>query len=321
MADNILHELNARNLFDLHGLVAVVTGGGTVGSSDSLFRLLALGLLLTRRVGNGMMISSTLAANGATVYIIGPNQHDLDKVTDSYNTACDNHPGRGKMHGLQGDIRLKSEATRLSVEIGKREPYVTTLFNNAGVGGQGSFVRPTEPTASAFVANLFDAVDPNSFDNTIRTNAVGPYWMSLAFLPLLEKWKHADIPAARKFVPQIVMTSSMNGWSKDSATAAFSFPYLFSKSAIGHFTSSLAHELLPLGVRVNGIAPGLFPTEVRTNHSLTLILLTGARQMVSRGKADDLGISYIPPGTPWPLEIPAGSLGSRVDMGTLFYSS
>lgn len=39
--------------------------------------------------------------------------------------------------------------------------------------------------------------------------------------------------------------------------------------------------------------------------------------MVSRGKADDLGISYIPPDTPWPLEIPAGSLGSRVDMGTL----
>ncbi|KAG9221659.1 hypothetical protein CCMSSC00406_0005572 [Pleurotus cornucopiae] len=282
MADNILHELNARNLFDLRGVVAVVTGGGT---------------------GIGMMISSTLVANGATVYIIGPNQHDLDKVTNIYNTACDNHPGRGKMYGLQVLIKcfdVQSEATRLSLEIGEREPYVTTLFNNAGVGGQGSFVRPTEPTASAFVANLFDAVDPESFDNTLRTNAMGPYWMSLAFLPLLEKWKHADIPAARKFVPQIVMTSSMNGWSKDSATAAFSFPYLFSKSAIGHFTSSLAHELLPLGVRVNGIAPGLFPTE-----------------MVSRGKADDLGISYIPPDTSWPLEIPAGSLGSRVDMGTL----
>lgn len=154
-------------------------------------------------------------------------------------------------------------------------------------------MRPTEPTASAFVSSLFDAIDPESFDNTLRTNAVGPYWMSLAFLPLLEKWKHADIPAARKFVPQIVMTSSMNGWSKvntlhynnliscfmphpctdyalirivallqDSATAAFSFPYLFSKSAIGQFTSSLAHELLPLGVRVNGIAPGMQPSKL-----------------------------------------------------------
>lgn len=41
MADNILHELNARNLFDLRGVVAVVTGGGTVGSSDFSYSLLA----------------------------------------------------------------------------------------------------------------------------------------------------------------------------------------------------------------------------------------------------------------------------------------
>lgn len=38
--------------------------------------------------------------------------------------------------------------------------------------------------------------------------------MSIAFLPLLEKWKNADEPAAKKFVPQIIMTSSMNGWTK-----------------------------------------------------------------------------------------------------------
>jgi len=46
------------------------------------------------------------------------------------------------------------------------------------------------------------------------------------------------------------------------ATSAYSFPYCFSKSAIGLATASLANELLPLGIRVNGIAPGLFPTEV-----------------------------------------------------------
>lgn len=59
-------------------------------------------------------------------------------------------------------------------------------------------------------------------------------------------------------MPQIVMTSSMNGWTKDIATGGYSFPYCFSKSAIGHFTSSLATELLPLGIRVNGIAPGMY---------------------------------------------------------------
>ena len=45
---------------------------------------------------------------------------------------------------------------------------------------------------------------------------------------------------------------------QDPATSGFSFPYLLSKSAIGHATSTLAHELLPLGIRVNGIAPGKY---------------------------------------------------------------
>ncbi|KAG9221658.1 hypothetical protein CCMSSC00406_0005571 [Pleurotus cornucopiae] len=275
MADTILNELNASKLFDLQGVVAVVTGGGT---------------------GIGMMISSTLVANGATVYIIGPKQEDLDRVANTYNRAST----RGKIHGIKGDVRLKTEAKRLADEIAKREKYVTVLFNNAGVGG-GNFKRPSEATAAAFVAEFFDPVTQDIFDDTLHVNAVGAYWMSLAFLPLLEKWKLSDGAAARKFVPQIIMTSSMNGWTKDSATSGVSYPYLFSKSAIGHFTSTLAHELLPLGIRVNGIAPGLFPSE-----------------MSIKKKSDDCGVSYIPSGTRWGFEIPAGSTGgTRVDIGTL----
>ncbi|KAJ8693635.1 hypothetical protein PTI98_008615 [Pleurotus ostreatus] len=275
MADTILKELNASKLFDLQGVVAVVTGGGT---------------------GIGMMISSTLVANGATVYIIGPKQEDLDRVANTYNRAST----RGKIHGIEGDVRLKTEAKRLADEIAKREEYVTVLFNNAGVGG-GNFKRPSEATAAAFVAEFFDPVTQDIFDDTLRVNAVGAYWMSLAFLPLLEKWKVSDDAVARKFVPQIIMTSSMNGWTKDSATSGVSYPYLFSKSAIGHFTSTLAHELLPLGIRVNGIAPGLFPSE-----------------MSIKKKSDDCGVSYIPSGTRWGFEIPAGSTGgTRVDIGTL----
>ena len=53
----ILDKLDAKNIFDLRGVVAVVTGGGT---------------------GIGLMISTTLMSNGATVYIIGPDQSQLD---------------------------------------------------------------------------------------------------------------------------------------------------------------------------------------------------------------------------------------------------
>ena len=83
---------------------------------------------------------------------------------------------------------------------------------------------------------------------------------------------------------------------------------MFSKSAIGHATASLAHELLPLGIRVNGIAPGLFITE-----------------MTAPGTINELGQSRLPDGMTFPFEVPVsrpvapGQLrsGTDKDMGAL----
>ena len=65
---------------------------------------------------------------------------------------------------------------------------------------------------------------------------------------------------------------------KDPETCGNSIPYMFSKSAIGHGTASLAHELLPLGIRVNGIAPGYFFSE-----------------LTSPGSQNELGLSQFNP--------------------------
>ncbi|KAJ7718626.1 hypothetical protein B0H16DRAFT_1608821 [Mycena metata] len=275
----ILESLTASNIFDLRGVVAVVTGGGT---------------------GIGMMISSTLVANGATVYIIGPAQEDLEKVCATYNAAAETVPSRGRMHGLQGDIRLKSEAKRLAETVASREKAITVLFNNAGIAIGRYAPLPAGARAADFVAACFDGVSQEDFTDTLNTNAVGPYWLTFAFLPLLEAWKTAETPAAKKFAPQVIMTSSMNGWTKDPATCGFSFPYLFSKSALGHATASLAHELLPLGIRVNGIAPGLFATRMTTQSS------------------DEHGISTLPASFRVSFEVPTeAGVGAPRDMGTL----
>ncbi|KAL6300959.1 NAD(P)-binding protein [Sparassis latifolia] len=275
MADAVLTDLSASNLFDLRGVVAVVTGGGS---------------------GIGLMISTTLMANGATVYIIGPKQADLDKIAKVYNDAAQSSGKVGRLYGIEGDISRKSEAVRLAEEVGKRERHITVLFNNAGITGAYA-PRPGAPTAAEFRKAFFDGVPEDAFPNMLATNAVGAYWLTFAFLPLLEKWKeHTTGP--RAFAPQVIMTSSMNGWTKDSATAAYSYPYMFSKSAIGHATSSLAHELLPLGVRVNGIAPGLFVTPMNT-----------------AGPVDELGRARLPPDGGFPFEIPMVQPGPQPVLG------
>ncbi|TCD60739.1 hypothetical protein EIP91_009607 [Steccherinum ochraceum] len=286
MAENILDHLSANSMFDMSGVVAVVTGGGT---------------------GIGLMIASTLVSNGATVYIIGPVQTDLDKVASVYNVAAEKTGRKGRMHGIAGD----SEAKRLADEVGKRTPYITVLFNNAGIL-TGKFKKPTTTSAQDFVKAYYDEVPEHTFADTINVNSVGPYWLTFTFLPLLEKWKENSFGnGARRFAPQIIMTSSMNGWTKDPATAGSSFPYLFSKSAIGHATSTLAHELLPLGIRVNGIAPGLFVTE-----------------MSRAGTINELGISHGVDKKDHDFAIPADQLpsslggptnvgGSSRDMGSL----
>jgi hypothetical protein len=52
------------------------------------------------------MITTTLVANGATVYIIGPKQADLDRIAKIYNDASEK-VGRGMIYGVEGDVRHK----------------------------------------------------------------------------------------------------------------------------------------------------------------------------------------------------------------------
>ncbi|KAF8830306.1 hypothetical protein HHX47_DHR2000455 [Lentinula edodes] len=145
------------------------------------------------------------------LYIIGPKQADLDRICGIYNDASTNlkSGSGGKMYGLEGDISSKTEAKRLAEEVAKVQPYVTVLFNNAGIQA-GQFVPPSEASAAAYVSAFFDKIEPQDFNNVLNTNAVGAYWLTFAFLPLLEKWKNSDEEVTKKFVPQMSLPGHSN---------------------------------------------------------------------------------------------------------------
>ncbi|GAA5890050.1 hypothetical protein JCM8208_002683 [Rhodotorula glutinis] len=266
-----LKALNAASMYDLSGVVAIVTGGAS---------------------GIGLMMASTLLANHARVYIVDLDGQKTHDIAARYSHLASESGSRGKMVGIQGDCGSKAGAERIAAAVADKEDYVTCLFNNAGVMGD-KVDRPKESTAEAFKEAYFKLAD-ESFQR------FGPYFLSIAFLPLLCASK-IKAPYGDRFEPQIINTSSMNGWTKDPATGGAGYPYLLSKAAIAHMTSLLAHDLIPLGVRVNQIAPGW--------------VVTG---MSAPGTVDEWGVSSKQgmSSDEFGFKTPVGGSGSAKDFGS-----
>ena len=97
---------------------------------------------------------------------------------------------------------------------------------------------------------------PENWLETYQTNVAAQFFMAMAFLPLLAK--------ARESTPQysssVINVSSISGYMKGSSGGQFS--YASSKAALTHLTRMLATAFAGVKVRVNAIAPGIFPSEV-----------------------------------------------------------
>jgi len=156
-------ELKASSLFDVSHVTAVVTGGAT---------------------GIGLMITQALVSNGAKVYITGRRTEVLEQTKKVYST------GPGSIHVLPGDVSSKDEAIRLAKEVREKEPNgIQLLVNNAGIArdDETKFSSAGEPDMSdaQAVSDHFLRTKPEQWAETLQTNVAGPYYMSVAFLPLL----------------------------------------------------------------------------------------------------------------------------------------
>ena len=85
--------------------------------------------------------------------------------------------------------------------------------------------------------------------------------MSMAFLPLLVQG-HRQNP---DYTSSVVNVSSISGAMK--GTSGGQFAYASSKAAFTHLSRMLATTFKDVKVRVNTIAPGVFPSEMTTGES------------------------------------------------------
>ncbi|EXM08592.1 hypothetical protein ACKRZS_003608 [Fusarium odoratissimum] len=231
--------LKAAALFDVSHITAVVTGGAT---------------------GIGLMIAQALQSNGAKVYITGRRKEVLEQTQKTYGT------GPGSIHVLPGDVSERDEAIRLAEEVGNKEPNgIHLLVNNAGIAEDDNtkFSSAGEPDTSdaKALSEHFLKTEPQQWADTLKTNVTGPYYMSMAFLPLLAKGRETT-PG---YSSQIVNVSSISGAMKGSSMGQPA--YATSKAALTHLSRMIATLTKDIKVRVNVIAPGLFPSEMTTGES------------------------------------------------------
>ena len=203
------------------------------------------------------MCVQALAANGAKVYICGRTEEKLTTVAETFGKDIP-----GQIIPITADITSKDDVARLAKEIGSKEKCLCVLINNAGI--VSSSQAPKGETGEDFKQNLFEDETAN-YENwaaEYKANVTQLYMMTTAFLPLLE--------AATEHNPgysgTVVNITSISG---SVAKSQGHFSYNASKGAANHVTKLLAAEVANHGmkVRINAIAPGVFPSEMTTNGS------------------------------------------------------
>ncbi|KAF7845718.1 hypothetical protein BT93_L0995 [Corymbia citriodora subsp. variegata] len=119
-------------------------------------------------------------------------------------------------------------------------------------------------SAEEMKKNLFDNKDSTIEDwvSTYQTNVPQCFFMTMAFLPLLQNATEQQ----HGFSGCVINICSISGIVK---TAQHHFAYNASKAAVIHLTKMLAFEIGSnnIKVRVNSIAPGVFPSEMTAGES------------------------------------------------------
>ncbi|UNI22715.1 hypothetical protein JDV02_008577 [Purpureocillium takamizusanense] len=217
---------SAGSLFNVNGLVALITGGGS---------------------GIGLMIAKALASNGAAkVYIAGRRLDTLRRAATSIgpNAAV-----------LQCDVTSK-ESLKAAVEHVENDAgYLNLLVCNSGISGPQVTKITPDMSLDQFADENFD-VETSEYTDTFAVNTTAVWYTSMAFLKLLGK---GNEKRNLRQSSQIVVVSSIAGFNKKQTGG---YAYGQSKAAATHATKMLSVALSQWHIRANCIAPGIFPSEM-----------------------------------------------------------
>ena len=174
-------------------------------------------------IGSAMCMQ--LAANGAKVVVAGRTMKTLQATVDAVKAAG------GEATAVICDVSKAESANNLIAEAVRIYGRLDCMVNNAGINGGPEFRKPIHE------------YDDGLWDRIVSIDLNGVYYCSKA--------------AARQLISQgeggsIINIGSIVGLTPLRLQCAFTA----AKAGVFNLTRTMALELAPYGIRVNGIAPG-----------------------------------------------------------------
>jgi NAD(P)-dependent dehydrogenase (short-subunit alcohol dehydrogenase family) len=166
---------------------------------------------------------------------------------------------------LPGDLRDEAFCKKLVADAVEGLGGVDIVVNNAG--------------RQQAHASILD-ISSEDFDATVKTNIYAPFWIIKAALPHL-------MPGST-----IIGTTSEQAYDPSPDL----YDYAQTKAATMNYVKSLAKQLGPKGIRVNGVAPGPIwtPLQVSGGASQEKIVKFGSQTSLGRpGQPAELASLYV----------------------------
>ena len=195
------------------------------------------------------MLTKAFALNGAhKVYIIGRRKDKLDEAAALSPT---------NIIPIVGDVTSKDSLTSIAAQIKQETGYINLICCNSGTMPPAVSVKPSFTTSVADYARAALELDPQDWATTFATNSTSIAFTTFAFLKLLDAGNAKGNAPGR--TSQVLVTTSIAGYLRVPGS---NMAYGASKAAATHLIKHLAGTLAPFSIRVNGIAPGLFPSDL-----------------------------------------------------------
>ena len=203
--------------------IAVVTGGGS---------------------GMGRELVRQLAQEGCSVATCDVIDKNLQRTLEEVGSECPDV----QLSGHHCDVGVEEDIQRFESEVREQHAtsHVNLLFNNAGIGGGGSFVADSR----------------ENWERTFNICWNGVYWTLRAFLPLLKASDEGHV----------VNTSSVNGFWASLGPGIPHTAYSAAKFAVKGFSEALLTDFRinapHIGVSV--VMPGHIGTSIAINSQLIM---------------------------------------------------